>query len=100
MLEGAEAGDRLTYAWHMLPVARAAKAFSGALNLLGVVGPVPEGMSATAALRNTYYSDKHAAIKEELTHLEANFRRQKGYAAPFWGLMQMARTAKQMVESR
>jgi hypothetical protein len=100
MLEGAEAGDRLTYAWYMLPVARAAKAYSGMLNLLGLVGPVPEGMSATAALRNTYYSNKHAAIKEELTHLEAGFKRQKGYAAPFWGIMQMARTARQMVESR
>lgn len=100
MLEGAETGDRLTYAWYMLPVARGAKAYSTVLNLFGAEGPIPEGMSASAALRNRYYSGEHTAINEELTRLEADFRRQKGYAAPFWGLMQMARTAKQTVESR
>ena len=100
MLEGAEAGDRLTYAWYMLPVARAAKAYSGMLNIFGAVGPVPEGMSSTAALRNKYYSVKHAAIKQELTRMEADFKRRKGYAAPYWGLLQMARSAKQTVESR
>jgi hypothetical protein len=100
MLEGAEAGDRLTYAWYMLPVARTAKAYSEMLNLFGSVGPVPEGMSSTAALKNKDYSAKHAAIKEGLAHLEADFQRQKGYAAPFWGLLQMARVAKQTSENR
>lgn len=100
MLEGAEAGDRLTYEWHLLPVARAAKAYSSMLNFFGAAGPVPEGMSATAALRNEYYSGKHTAIKKELTRMEAEFKQQKGYAAPFWGLLQMARAAKQTIESR
>jgi hypothetical protein len=35
-----------------LPLSRIAKAYSAVLNLLGKAGPVPEGMSATAALRN------------------------------------------------
>lgn len=100
MLEGAEGGDRLTHAWYMLPVARAAKAYSVILNAFGAVGPVPEGMSSTAALRNNYYSGRHAAINEELSRLETRFRQEKGYAAPFWGLVKIARSAKQTIESR
>ncbi|TSA21760.1 hypothetical protein D4R75_05810 [bacterium] len=100
MLEGAEAGDRLTYAWYMLPVARTMKAYSVLLNLVGSPGPVPEGMSATAALKNKYYSNKHEAIKRELARLAEEFTRKKGYAAPYWGLLQMARVAKQTIETR
>ncbi|MBF8296180.1 MAG: hypothetical protein HW389_2725 [Bacteroidetes bacterium] len=100
MLEGAEAGDRLTYAWYLLPVARIMKAYSSTLNLLGKQGPVPEGMSAAAALRNRFYSGRHDAIKSELTRLAHDFEGQKGYAAPYWGLLQMARDAKRTVEGR
>jgi len=100
MLEGAEAGDRPTYAWYMLPVARTMKAYSALLNLVGSPGPVPEGMSATAALKNKYYSNKHEAIKRELVLLAEEFTRKKGYAAPYWGLLQMARVAKQTIENR
>jgi hypothetical protein len=57
-------------------------------------------MSSTAALRNTYYSGMHTAIKQELTRLGADFERKKGYAAPYWGLLQMARVAKQTIENR
>jgi hypothetical protein len=100
MLEGAEQGDRLTYAWYMLPVARIMKAYSVLLNLVGSPGPVPEGMSATAALKNKYYSNKHEAVKHELVRLAEEFTRKKGYAAPYWGLLQMARLAKQTIENR
>jgi hypothetical protein len=100
MLEGAEQGDRPTYAWYMLPVARTMKAYSVLLNLVGSPGPVPEGMSATAALKNKYYSNKHEAIKRELVRLAEEFTRKKGYAAPYWGLLQMARVAKQTIENR
>ncbi len=100
MLEGAEQGDRLTYAWYMLPVARIMKAYSVLLNLVGSPGPVPEGMSATAVLKNKYYSNKHEAIKQELVRLAEEFTRKKGYAAPYWGLLQMARVAKQTIENR
>ena len=59
MLEGAETGERLSYDWYMLPIARVMKAYSWALNLFGRVGPVPEGMDATAALKNSWYSERH-----------------------------------------
>jgi hypothetical protein len=49
MLEGAERGEKLGYDWYLLPVARIAKVYSAVLNLADMVGPVPEGISATAA---------------------------------------------------
>jgi hypothetical protein len=100
MLEGAEAGDRLSYAWYLLPVGRAAKAYSFCLNFFGKEGPVPEGMSATSALKNKFYSGKHDAIKLELTTHTRNFKIQKGYTPPYWRLLQMARAAKQKVEAQ
>lgn len=100
MLEGAETGERLTYPWYLLPAGRMAKAYSLLLNTVGKIGPIPEGMTATAALRNKSYSDKHAAIKSELTRLAEEYMRKKGYAAPYWGLLQLAREAKQTIERR
>lgn len=77
MLEGAETGERLTYPWYMLPTGRMAKAYSLFMNAVGGIGPIPEGMTAAAALRNKYYSDKHAAIKSELARLAEEFTQKK-----------------------
>jgi hypothetical protein len=99
MLEGAEAGERLTYDWYLHPVARVLKAYSSILNLVGREGPVPEGMPAAAALRNKFYSGRHDAIKRELTKLSGVFEREKGYAPPFWDLVQLARIARHSVEA-
>jgi hypothetical protein len=98
MLEGAEAGDRLTYNWFLLPVARVAKAYSSLLNVFGRIGPIPEGMTATTALRNEYYTAKHGLIEDGLTKLASNFERERGYAPPYWDLVQMARTVKRSME--
>jgi hypothetical protein len=100
MLEGAEAGDRLTYTWYLLPAARILKAYSSLLNLFGKVGPIPEGMPAAAALRSKFYSGKHDAIKQELTLLAQDFERHNGYPPPYWELVQLARTGKHDVEAR
>ncbi len=100
MLEGAEQGDELAYQWYLLPVIRVAKAYSGILNLAGYVGPVPEGMSSTAALRNLWYSKRHDAIERRLVGKAALFRNEKGYEPPFWELVKLARSAKREVEGR
>jgi hypothetical protein len=97
MLEGAEHGDELAYQWYLLPVVRLAKAYSAVLNLMGKVGPVPEGMSSTAALRNVWYSNMHDAIAARLTRKAALFENENGYAPPYWELVKMARSAKQEV---
>jgi hypothetical protein len=93
MLEGAELGDQLGYDLYMLPLARVLKAYSVVLNQVGWVGPVREGMSATAALRNKWYSRKHRVATERLLSLEDQFRRENGYSPPYWELTKLARQA-------
>jgi hypothetical protein len=94
MLEGAEQGDELAYQWYLLPLSRIAKAYSAVLNLLGKAGPVPEGMSATAALRNIWYSDKHEAITAQLAKKAERFRQDREYEPPYWEQVKLARNAK------
>jgi Permuted papain-like amidase enzyme, YaeF/YiiX, C92 family len=94
MLEEAEAGRGLDYSWLMLPLVRVAKGYSLFLNSLGRVGPVPEGMSATSALRHKAFSKRHAAIRTRLLELADGFRKQNGYVPPYWELVNLARTAK------
>jgi Permuted papain-like amidase enzyme, YaeF/YiiX, C92 family len=91
MLEGAEKGDRLTYKWYLLPVSRVLKAYSVMVNLLGKVGPVPEGMSATAALKNIDFSKRHNRIKEHLQIKAEAFKNKHGYTPPYWELIKMAK---------
>jgi hypothetical protein len=94
MLEGAERGERLDYDWYLLPVARIAKAYSAVLNLVNMVGPVPEGMNATAALRNTRFTTHHAMMKAEVLRRAQEFQRVRGYVPPYWELVRLAREAK------
>ena len=98
MLEGAEQGDALAYQWYLLPVLRITKAYSAVLNLMGKVGPVPEGMTATAALRNVWYSKRHDIIAAELAKKASLFQSEKGYAPPYWELVRLARSAKQEMD--
>ena len=93
MLEGAEAGQRLQYDWYMLPVARLAKVYSLVKNIWGGAGPMPEGMTATAALKNDRFSREHTRIKEDMILLAEEFREERGYRAPYWELVKLARRA-------
>ena len=94
-LEGAERGDRLNYDWYMLPFARGLKGYSFLLNSIGKVGPVPEGMNATAALRHTQFNKTHFKIKESVLQTATAFQQEHGYRPPYWELLRMAREAKQ-----
>ena len=93
MLEGAERGETLAYSRAGLPLARLAKASSVCLNGFGLVGPVPEGLSATAALRTRRFSRTHARIRERVLALADEFRKAHGYAPPYWELVRLARLA-------
>jgi len=91
MLEGAESGDPLEHDAPLLPLARLVKLYSRGLNAVGRVGPIPEGMSATAALRYRWYTRRHERIKAALIEAADRFRREKGYEPPYWKLVEMAR---------
>jgi hypothetical protein len=99
MLESADRGEQLDYAHLLLPFARLAKGHSVVLNRLGRSGVVPEGMSATAAMRLSAFSKKHAAIRARLLELAAAFKRQNGYPPPYWELVKRAREAMAEIKS-
>ncbi len=91
MLEGADAGDQLTYAWHALPLARLAKGYSWVLEQVGRIGPIPEGMSAPAALRNRSYQARHAALAAQVRAAASAWTATRGYPPAYWTLVAMAR---------
>jgi hypothetical protein len=95
MLEGAEQGERLSYAWYLLPFARTMKGYSFLLNSIGKVGPVPEGMNATDALRHTQFNKTHNLIREKVLLMAQTFQQEHHYRPPYWELVQLARRAKE-----
>jgi hypothetical protein len=94
MFETAPAGAPLPYARLLLPLVRLSKLYSVGLNALGRVGPIPEGMSATAALRVDRYQARHRALVARVLVLAEEFKRERGYRAPFWELVRLARQAE------
>jgi hypothetical protein len=58
------------------------------------VGPIPEGMSAEAGLKNKNYSERHDQIKQKLKLLADNFKSKNGYTPPYWELVNLARQAR------
>jgi hypothetical protein len=93
MLEEADRGDSIPASRVLLPLVRVAKAWSALLNLIGWVGPVPEGMTATVALRADALRARHAVIERVMEPRIAEFREQTGYAPPYWRLVDIARKA-------
>ena len=100
MLEEADSGAVLTYEWYMLPIGRVMKLYSTMLNIFGLEGPVPEGMSAEAALKNVTYSEIHSNIKNKLIVLARNYKDQNGYRPPYWEIVNLARQASNFVETK
>ncbi|MGB2957575.1 MAG: YiiX/YebB-like N1pC/P60 family cysteine hydrolase [Bacteroidota bacterium] len=97
MLEEADEGQSLEYDWYLLPVARLAKGYSVLLNLMGQEGPVPEGMSATVALRAQWFSSQHERRVEYVRTESVGFQERHGYRPPYWVLMRMARTSREVL---
>jgi hypothetical protein len=94
MLTEAKPGAGLPYPILLLPVARLIKAYSVGLNYIGKVGPVPEGMSATVALRVRSYRREHAARAQRLLALAREFEASHGYRPLYWELVRLARLSR------
>lgn len=94
MLEAAEHGEKLGYNIWLLPTARLAKAWSVLLNRFGKVGPIPEGMSATTALRVKRLTANHARVKAGVLEKVMEFKAAQGYVPPYWELIRMARETR------
>lgn len=66
----------------------------------GAVGPIPEGMSATTALRVDWLKRRHADLRERLLPRVEAFRRERGYTPPYWELVRLASAAHGAGRSR
>ena len=98
MLEEADSGRVLSYDWYLLPIGRMTKLYSIILNLFGLEGPVPEGMSTEAALKNVDYSQTHERIKEKLIILANQFKVKNGYIPPYWELVNLGKQVRNEIE--
>ena len=96
---GCRAGDTLDDPWYLLAPARLAKLYSSALNAFGLVGPVPEGLSAAGALRTRRFIQTHALIRDRVLRLAKEFQRAHGYVPPYWELVKLARRAASEIGS-
>jgi Permuted papain-like amidase enzyme, YaeF/YiiX, C92 family len=95
MLEQADKGSTVGYNHWLLPVVRMMKGWSWLLNKMGKVGKIPEGMSATQALKNQYVVDMHQAINKETKALADGFIKEHQYFPPYWQLVALAKQACQ-----
>jgi hypothetical protein len=93
MLEGADAGDELIYSRAQLPLARLAKGWSWAMNRIGRQGPIPEGMSARAALQNRAFTERQRRIAADVHDRIAVLERDQGYPLTYRLIVDLARSA-------
>lgn len=94
LLERANAGEKIGYNIWMLPVARVLKAWCWIKNQFGKEGIIPEGMSATRALKNETFVAMHKALVEKVRQQADVFTKQNGYRPPYWQLVKFAETAR------
>ena len=91
ILEWSEEGNEISIDWYMLPIFRATKLYCVLLNQFNEAGPIPEGMSATSALRHEAFKTFHNSIKTVVLNKAESFKRQNGYIPPYWRLLEFAR---------
>ena len=92
LLSAADKGLSLDYAWYKLPFARLAKVYSVLLETFGNVGPIPEGMSADAALRVEELRKMHRSLAAKLLELKPSDPELK--YPPLWELYEHAASAR------
>ncbi|MFT3681129.1 MAG: YiiX/YebB-like N1pC/P60 family cysteine hydrolase [Ferruginibacter sp.] len=92
LLEAADKGKQITYNYWMLPFVRVLKGWCMLQNLFGKVGMIPEGMSATQALKNQQYVSMFGKLKKDTeTGIQA-FVSANGYRPPYWSIVSIAKS--------
>ncbi len=92
ILEWSETGNEISIDWYLLPIFRATKLYSVVLNQFNEAGPIPEGMSATSALRHEAFKAFHNSIKKVVLNKAEKFNMQYGYTPPYWRLLEFAKS--------
>jgi len=93
LLERANNGEEIGYATWKLPLVRVLKGYCMVKNFFGKTGLIPEGMSATKALKNESFVAMHVSIKNKTMQLANKFIKENGYRPPYWQLVKFAQTA-------
>lgn len=91
MLECAENGDEIEYNHLLLPFVRILKGYSVIKNQFGGIGPIPEGMSATQAIKSDAFISRHELLKISTREKASNFESNNGYTPPYWELVNLAK---------
>jgi len=93
MLDLANKGKQIGYNGWQLPLVRIIKGYCMIKNLFGKTGMIPEGMSATRALKNQNFVAMHVRIKNRTQVMADEFIRQNHYRPPYWQLVKFAEAA-------
>jgi hypothetical protein len=93
MLDKADSGRRLEYAWYRLPAARLAKAYSWAKVQMGSHGPIPEGMSAASALAHQAFVTRQQRLVTSVRQAADQVGASQGYRPVYWTLVDLAHRA-------
>lgn len=90
LISRANNGEQLDYNIWTLPLARIIKANSLVLNVVDKEGVIPNGMSATMALKNNAFVDRFQNCKSLTASKVDAFKEKNGYLPPYWQLVKMA----------
>jgi hypothetical protein len=93
LLEKANKGATIDYDTWQLPIVRIVKGYCMIKNLFGKIGMIPEGMSATKALKNQTFVAMHVRVKNKTMQMAEEFFKKNGYRAPYWQLVKFAEVA-------
>lgn len=94
LLQSADRGESIGYNGWQLPFVRVIKGYCMLLNLFGEPGIIPEGMSATRALKNNTFVSKHATLKRRTEEAVRHFIADNGYTPPYWQIVSLAENAR------
>ncbi|MEO6731689.1 MAG: YiiX/YebB-like N1pC/P60 family cysteine hydrolase [Ferruginibacter sp.] len=93
LLEAADKGRPIHYSTMQLPFVRIVKGWCVIKNYFGKAAIIPEGMTATQALKSQYFVAMYNKLREETTILTVQFINASHYRPPYWQLVNIARRA-------
>ncbi len=99
LLEEADKGKKIKYSILQLPVVRMVKGWCGLNNLFGKPAIIPEGMSATQALKNQYFVALYVKLRKATQQLSEHFIKERQYKPPYWQLVNIARKANKEINA-
>ncbi len=93
LLEEADKGKEIGYNRWQLPLVRLVKSWCIIKNYFGKTGIIPEGMSATQALKNQYFVAMYKSLKTKTSVKIQQFIVANNYQPPYWQMINLAREA-------